>query len=180
MKRKSAVSFLLAIALMLTLIPAYAETSANTLLQCIDLLAPKGWIINASYTVAKDTYGDIENDIGAADESAYVASAKGTYYTFDEAKFVAGTNKGDQIFELRSFDDRLSAIKLKDVTGYFGTPDHETKTKTERFLSYKVTDDLNLKFVFPTKGSNPTLSHYCVFYPAGTINMMADDPGRQW
>lgn len=180
MKRKSALSILLAVVLTLTLVTAYAESNAKTLLKSIDKLAQKGWVINASYAVKSDTIDAIIDDLGEADSSDYVASAKGTYYTFTKAKIVAGVNKGEQIFELRSFDSRLSGIKLKDVTAYFGKPDHETKTKTERFLSYRITDELNLKFVFSAKGTNPTLTHYCVFYPKGTVNMMADDPGRKW
>ena len=96
MKRKSALSILVAIVLMLTFVSANAETNAKTLLKSIDKLAQKGWTINASYTVGSDTIDVIENDIGKADSSGYIASAKGTYYTFTKAKIVAGVNKANR------------------------------------------------------------------------------------
>lgn len=178
--KKRLISILLALTLCLAVLPASAETGASALLKSIDRLGQKGWALNAPYAAGSDTIGDVMDDLGEADSSGYVASAKGTYYTYAKEKLVFGVNKGDQIFEIRSYDARLSKIKLSDVTAYFGEPDHLTRTKTELFISYKLTKDLNVKFVFPRKGKNPAVSHYCVFYPAGTVNMMADDPGRQW
>ncbi len=178
--KKRLISILLVLTLCLAVLPASAETSANALLKSIDRLGQKGWALNASYTAGSDTIEDVMDDLGEADSSSYVASAKGTYYTYGKEKLVFGVNKGEQIFEIRCYDARLSKIKLSDVTGYFGEPDHLTRTKTELFISYKLTKDLNVKFVFPRKGKNPAVSHYCVFYPAGTVNLMADDPGRKW
>lgn len=40
-----------------------------------------------------------------------------------------------------------------------------------------------IEFVFPlsaANNSNPMMNHYLVLYPAGTVNSMAGDPGRQW
>lgn len=169
-----------AVALLLAAAPAFAEANAKALLKSISNLAGQGWVLNASYTTGEDTIDAVEAEWGTADSSDYVASAKGTYYTYAKEKVAFGVNKGMQIFEIRSYDARLSKIRLQDVTAYFGEPDHLTRSKTELFISYKITDDLNVKFVFPRAGKNPAVSHYCVFYPAGTINMMADDPGRQW
>jgi hypothetical protein len=178
--KKRLISILLALTLCLVVLPASAETSANALLKSIDKLGQKGWVLNASYATGKDTIGVAMDELGEADSRDYVASAKGTYYTYNKARLVIGANKGDQIFEIRSYDARLAKIKLTDVTGYFGEPDHLTRSKTELFISYKLTNDLNIKFVFPRKGKNPAVSHYCVLYPAGTVNMMADDHGRKW
>ncbi len=179
-KRNKLISILLALILYLAVLPASAETNANALLKSIDRLGRKGWVLNASFAARSDTIDVVIDELGEADSSDYVASAKGTYYTYGKEKLVFGVNKGEQIFEIRSFDARLSKIKLTDVTKYFGEPDHLTRSKTELFISYRVTKDLNVKFVFPRKGKNPAISHYCVFYPAGTVNMMADDPGRKW
>jgi len=178
--KKRLLTLLVAAALVLTAVPALAEANAKALLKSISKLAGKGRVLNASYAAGEDTIDSVEADWGAADKSDYVASAKGTYYTYDKEKVVFGVNKGMQIFEVRSYDARLSKIKLQDVTAYFGEPDHLTRSKTELFISYRITDDLNVKFVFPRVGKNPAVSHYCVFYPAGTVNMMADDPGRKW
>lgn len=178
--KKRFISILVALVLCLAVLPASAETDAGALLKSIDVLGKMGWVLNAPYKVESDTIDAVMDDLGAADSSNYVDSAKGTYYAYDAEKLVFGVNKGDQIFEIRSYDARLSAITLSDVTGYFGDPEHLTRSDTELFISYKLTDDFNIKFVFPRQGTNPAVSHYCVIYPAGTVNMMADDPGREW
>jgi len=177
---KKVISLILALVLCCAALPAAAETDARALLQSIDLLGQMGWVLNAPYKVESDTIEAVTGELGEADSSDYVASAKGTYYTYGAEKLVIGVNKGEQIFEIRSFDDRLSEITLSDVTDYFGDPEHLTRSDAELFVSYKLTDDFNIKFVFPRQSTNPAVSHYCVIYPAGTVNMMADDPGREW
>ena len=107
----------------------------------------------------------------------YVHDAKGVYYTYKENSMTFGCNKGEQIFEIRSYDDKLKNLSLSDINEYFGMPDYENKTsKGEKVIGYKVSDLYKLLFVFDDK----TLDHYSVFYPEITANYMADDPGRQW
>ncbi len=183
MKLGRPVSILVALVLCLAVLPvasARAETDAQALLSSIDLLARQGWILNCGYRVEKDTVDEVTDEIGKPDSSAYVASAKGTYATFNQARIVVGFNKGDQIFELRSMDARLSDITLKDVQTFYGAPDHTASGNGEQYLSYKLSDSLNIKFVFSATGKNPKLSHYNVLWPEGSANLMADDPGRTW
>lgn len=53
--------------------------------------------------------------------------------------------------------------------------------KNERIIGYKVNDDFKLLFVFSdSKSEVSVLDHYSVLYPRGTVNSMADDPGREW
>lgn len=52
--------------------------------------------------------------------------------------------------------------------------------KNERIIGYKVNDDFKLLFVFSdSKSEVSVLDHYSVLYPRGTVNSMADDPGRE-
>ena len=181
MKRIRWISVVLAVMVCFFALPAAnAETDAKALLKSIDLLAQQGWILNCAYRVQEDTVDEVTDALGEADSSDYVASAKGTYATFDKAGIVVGFNKGDQIFELRSMDARLSGIKLNDVKAYYGDPDHTASGSGEQYLSYTLSDSLNIKFVFSSSGKNPKLLHYNVLWPEGTVNMMADDPGRTW
>ncbi len=183
MKMAKPVSILMALFLCLALLPvapARAETDAQALLSSIDLLARQGWVLNCSYRVGSDTSGDVTSDLGEPDASDYVASAKGRYATYEQACIVVGYNKGEQIFELRSLDERLSAITLRDVKAFYGEPDHTASGGGEQYLSYKLSEKLNIKFVFASTGKNPALKHYNVLWPQGTVNMMADDPGRTW
>jgi hypothetical protein len=183
MKMAKPVSILMALVLCLALLPvapARAETDSKALLTAIDLMARQGWILNSSYRVESDTDEDVTKDLGEPDSSDYVAAAKGRYATYDQAHIVVGYNKGEQIFELRSFDERLGAIKLNDVKAFYGKPDHTASGNGEQYLSYKLDEELNIKFVFSSSGKNPKLKHYNVLWPQGTVNMMADDPGRTW
>lgn len=160
--------------------PARAQSDATALLNSIDLLARQGWVLNCGCRVESDTADELTEQLGKPDKSDYVASAKGTYLTYERARIVAGINKGDQIFELRSTDARLDAIALSDVQAYFGAPDHTEKSGGEQYLSYVLSDALNIKFVFSSTGKDPSLKHYNVLWPKGTANLMADDPGRTW
>jgi hypothetical protein len=183
MKMAKPVSILMALILCLAVLPASsarAGTDADALLNAIDLLARQGWILNCGYRLEENTVDDVTDDIGEPDESSYVESAKGTYATFDQARIVVGFNKGEQIFELRSFDARLGGVKLNDVKAYYGEPDHKSTGSGEQYLSYKLSDKLNIKFVFSSTGKNPSLKHYNVLWPEGSANLMADDPGRTW
>jgi len=183
MKRIKPVSILVALIMTLALLPAvsaHAETDAGALLNSIDLLARQGWILNCGYRLEENTVDDVTDDIGMPDKTAYVESAKGTYATFDQALFAVGFNKGDQLFELQSFDARLGGIKLSDVKAFYGEPDHKTTGSGEQHLSYRLTDKLNIKFIFSSSGKNPALKHYNVLWPEGTANLMAGDPGRTW
>jgi hypothetical protein len=183
MKTKKLFAIIMALALFLAALPAapaLAETDSKALLTSIDLLARQGWILNCGYRVQSDTVDKLTDDLGEPDSSDYVASAKGTYVTYEGEHIVAGFNKGMQLFELRSSDPRLKAITLKDVKSFYGAPDHTATSGGEQYLSYKLDDNLNIKFVFSSSGKNPTLKHYNVLWPKGTVNMMADDPGRSW
>ena len=91
--------------------------------------------------------------------------------------FAFGCNKGDQIFEIRSYDENLKSLSISDVESYFGKVDYENKTTIgEKVIGYKISKNYKLLLVF----DNNILDHYSVFYPEITSNLMADDQGRQW
>lgn len=55
------------------------------------------------------------------------------------------------------------------------------KSVDEIIIGYVINEDFKILFVF-RQGyeENPKLDYYNVFYLRGTINMMADDQGREW
>ena len=114
---------------------------------------------------------------GTYSESNYVENAKGIYYNYSNKNFAFGCNKGDQIFEIRSYDENLKSLSISDVESYFGKVDYENKTTIgEKVIGYKISKNYKLLLVF----DNNILDHYSVFYPEITSNLMADDQGRQW
>ena len=124
-----------------------------------------------------DNISDVEKIYGTYSESNYVENAKGIYYNYSNKNFAFGCNKGDQIFEIRSYDENLKSLSISDVESYFGKADYENKTTIgEKVIGYKISKNYKLLLVF----DNNILDHYSVFYPEITSNLMADDQGRQW
>lgn len=147
------------------------------LIEYIKNESKKGFNICCNNIKLGDNISDVIDIYGQATNHNYVHDAKGVYYTYKENSMTFGCNKGEQIFEIRSYDDKLKNLSLSDINEYFGMPDYENKTsKGEKVIGYKVSDLYKLLFVFDDK----TLDHYSVFYPEITANYMADDPGRQW
>lgn len=159
------------------------STSHVTILDNIKKLALEGKIINSEFGVKNSNLSDIEKKLGTADKTEWVASAKGNYSTFSKHNLVFGSNKGAQIFEARSFDPSLKNLTLLEIKSTYGTPAHDVKSNGEEIIGYTAGNEYKLLFVFsaPTKSnSDPKLDHYSVLYPKGTVNSMANDPGREW
>jgi hypothetical protein len=163
---------------------ASSENNAQkTILDSIKKSAGEGKIINCDFPVKSTTLQDIEKKWGKSDKFEWIADAKGNYSTYSKNNVVFGTNKGDQVFEVRSFDSQLKQITLSDVKDYFGKPDHDIKYNGEEIIGYVSGNENKILFVFkePTESnSNPQLDHYSILYPKGTVNNMAGDPGREW
>ncbi len=160
-----------------------SQADNKTILDNIKKLAIEGKIINSEFGVKNSNLSDIEKKLGTADKTDWVASAKGNYSTFSKHNLVFGSNKGAQIFEARYFDPSLKNLTLSEIKSAYGTPAHDVKSNGEEIIGYTAGDEYKLLFVFsaPTKtNSNPKLDHYSVLYPKGTVNSMADDPGREW
>ncbi|MBM7871361.1 hypothetical protein JOC70_002859 [Clostridium pascui] len=163
--------------------PIKQDSSQKILLDSIKNLAKVGKIINCDFQVKSNVIEDVEKNWGRADKTDWVPKAKGNYATYSKYNIAFGFNKGSQIFEARSFDSRLKQISLSMLKKDFGTPEYDVKYNGEEIIGYTVGEEFKVLFVFPqpTKNSNdPLMDHYSVLYPRGTVNNMADDPGRQW
>ncbi|MDL2206286.1 YjgB family protein [Eubacteriales bacterium OttesenSCG-928-N13] len=180
MKRTSFLALILALALCLIAIPATAAHSPEKLLRSIESLAEEGGILNCDFQVKSSTIDEIIDELGSPNRSNYVKSAHGTYATFSSDNVVVGYGKGDQVFELRSYSKRLHVITERNVTTYFGEPDHTSSLDGQRIISYVLNDEFNVKFVFDTKNADAPLNHYNVIWLEGTENDMAGDHGRNW
>ncbi len=146
-------------------------------------LAKQGKIINCDFATKTTTIATVMKAWGQANKTDYIAAAKGTYATYTTHNAVFGFNKGDQIFEIRSFDTQLKSLSLTKVIEIFGTPAYNSKTSNEEIIGYTAGTEFKIELVFslPTKDHpSPVIEHYNVLYPRGTVNSMADDSGRQW
>lgn len=163
-------------------VTAADDSAQKALLHDIRTAAQTGHIINCDYALKSDIVA-IEDAWGAPDTSEYVQAAKGTYALYEARDVAFGFNKGAQVFEVRSFDDRLGQLRFSAVTAEFGDPPYHVTTASEEIIGYYAGTEYKLLLVFPRiegGNTNPALTHYSVFYPDGTVNMMADDPGREW
>ena len=157
--------------------------SAKELLQNIKQLAEQGKVMNSVFPVKTTAMENVKSQWGEPEKTEWVAAAKGNYATYSYHAIVFGFNKGTQIFEVRSFDKQLQNISLTKTKEVFGTPAYDVKVNGEEIIGYTAGQEFKIEFVFPqpTSGnSDPVIDHYLVLYPQGTVNSMADDPGRQW
>ncbi len=156
---------------------------SQALLVSIRQLAEKGKVINSDFAAKLTVIEDVEKKWGKPDSVDWVAAAKGNYAAYANHAMVFGFNKGSQIFEVRSFDKQLQKIALSQVKDSFGTPAYTATVGEEDIIGYTAGEEFKILLVFPKATSanpDPALDHYSVLYPQGTVNSMANDPGRQW
>lgn len=159
------------------------ENSQKTLIDNITQLARQGKIINSDFSVKVTTIQDIEESLGKADTSNFVSEAKGIYYTFYKDNVAFGCNKGDQVFEARSFDSKLGELSIYAVKKVLGEPAYSSKYDNEQIIGYTAGNEYKILFVFKQSKDSENdlvLDHYSVLYPKGTVNNMSGDPGREW
>ncbi len=159
------------------------EATQKTLLLSMQSAAKQGKVLNIDFPVKDTVFDDVQSKWGKEDKSEYIADAKGTYATYAKRNAVFGYNKGSQLFEVRSSDSGLKGISMSQVKKVYGDPAYDKKVGSDEILGYVVTKEFKILLVFPQPKSasdDPKLDHYSVFYPRGTVNSMADDPGREW
>ena len=159
------------------------NNSQKTLLTNIMKLARQAKIINSEFSCKTTVIETIEKKLGKPEKIDWVPKAKGNYATYSKYNVVFGFNKGSQIFEIRSFDSSLSRLSLSMVKKSFGTPAYDVKSNGQEIIGYTAGQEYKLLLVFPVQtkaNTDPLLDHYSVLYPKGTVNMMADDHGREW
>ncbi|OPJ63833.1 YjgB family protein [Clostridium oryzae] len=155
--------------------------SQKALLTNIMKLAKSGKVINCNFSAKFTNMASVEEKWGKADTSEWVSKAKGTYATYAKHNIVLGFNKGEQIFEVRSFDKKLNTITLNGIKKYYGKPAHDVNPNGEKIIGYVISKNFKILFVFPkNKNGDAVLNHYSILYPQGTVNYMSGDLGRQW
>lgn len=163
--------------------PEQKEDAQKTLLNEIMRLARQGKIINCNFPVETTVIGTVKEQWGEPDKDEYIFTAKGSYATYTKRDVVFGYNKGCQIFDVRSYAENIKRLSMNKVKEILGTPTNTHTYDTEEMLVYQAGEKYQLLFLFPKatqQNPNPNLDHYNVFYPRGTVNMMAGDPGIKY
>lgn len=159
------------------------NNSQEELLKDMMKLAQQGKIINSEFAAKTTVIEEVEKKLGKVDKVEWIPEAKGNYVAYPKYNLAFGFNKGMQVFEVRSFDSKLKSITLSMVKKAYGKPAYDVKVNGEEIIGYTAGQEFKILLVFKEPSSsnkNPSLDHYSVLYPSGTVNMMADDPGREW
>lgn len=130
-------------------------------------LAKKGTVKNSIFPIESTTFDQITTKWGEPDQLDYVAGNR--YATFSSRGFVFGINKGEQIFDVRSYAKELQQLTFDNIKKELGTPDDVRTSSGDTIWVYHLTNKYQLKFV----GSKATIDHISVIYPAGAKNNMA-------
>jgi hypothetical protein len=162
-----------------------APDSITLLLSNIMLFAKQGKVTNSycDFLVKTNNIEDVEKKWGKADKTDWVSAAKGSYASYNKYNIVFGFNKGNQIFEIRDTDIVIKSITLSKVKAVLGSPAYDAKSNGEEIIGYIAGPEFKVEMVFPMPSKDnpdPVMNHYNVLYPAGTVNSMKNDPGRQW
>lgn len=161
----------------------YLPGTTESLLNTMMALAKQGKVMNSDFAAKTNTIEDVEKVWGKADKTDLVTSAKGFYATYSAHNVVFGFNKGNEIFEVRSYSSRLKGISLAEAKDVYGAPAYDAKVNGQEIIGYAANSTYKLELVFPLPTNSdpyPVIDHYNVLFPRGTANDMADDPGRQW
>ncbi|MHB8158514.1 MAG: YjgB family protein [Desulfocucumaceae bacterium] len=162
---------------------AVADEQKKNLISRVMDLARQGRVLNSEFALETTVIDEVEKKWGEPDKKDYVPEAKGTFVTYSGRGVVFGFNKGSQIFDIRSYDKDLKKITLAGVREVLGPPANSNKYNNQDILGYAAGDKFKIRFVFPqatAEKPNPALDHVSVFYPQGSANLMADDPGLEW
>ena len=132
----------------------------------------------AGIPFAANTSGIDEVQAAWGPPSSQTSAGAGMYATYPAKYADFGFNKGDQVFDVRCYSPQLQAITYSQVRKVLGDPGIVRHTSSQTILLYATGVDFQLLWIFPAPGSSqpdPHLDHISVFYPRGTVNLMAQN-----
>ncbi|WP_160677343.1 YjgB family protein [Clostridium sp. C8-1-8] len=150
------------------------SSQSVVLLNNIYALSKEGKVPECEFICKTNILDDVIKKWGNPDKQDY--AGEGRYAVYSSKKIHFGVNKGEQIFDVRSFKDNLKIIKYNDVEKTLGKPSVINKTNTENILIYDVNKTYQLMLIFPKPtdtNKNPSLDHISVYSPADAKNNMA-------
>jgi hypothetical protein len=147
--------------------PNSSNPKHTTLIQEIVTLAKVGTVKNCSFPASTTVIDEVMLYWGEPDQEDFVAGNR--YFSFTSHGIVFGVNKGEQIFDVRSYSKEIQQITFDEVEKVLGKPDNVHSNSGDKIWVYNVNEKFQLKFV----GSKSTIDHISVFYPAGAKNQMA-------
>lgn len=147
--------------------------SATALVKQIIKLAEQGKTIDIPYAVQQNV-GVVQKAWGKPDSQN--SAGAGIYATYGSHQAAFGFNKGEQIFDVRSYSSKLKTITLANIEAVLGKPGDIRQTSDSVIYMYPAGPDNQLLWVFSKSSSGAaekTVNHVSVFWPQGTVDIMA-------
>lgn len=138
-------------------------------------LAKNGKVEGIPFAV-RQNFSTIEQTWGTATNQA--SAGAGTYATYSAHAAAFGFNQGEQVFDIRSYSKTLRAITLANIESVLGPPTVVRQSSDSFIYLYPAGPDYQLLWVFPKTRADqpgPTVNHISVFWPQGTVNLMAQN-----
>ncbi|MEN2465847.1 beta-N-acetylhexosaminidase [Ornithinibacillus sp. JPR2-1] len=125
--------------------------------------AKEGKLPGVSFIAGETLLDDVTDQWGDPADSS--PSGETVYIDYPDKKVALGYS-GDIIFDIRSFEDRLSDVRFADIIDSLGEADEQRYYEDDQvdqiILVYQVNDTYQLKWVLPRpidKEDNPALHH---------------------
>lgn len=102
----------------------------------------------------------------------------GIYATYSDRAVTFGYNKGNQIYDVRSYDKDLQLITLSQVKSKMGQATTDNIVQQEEILTYELNEQFQLKFIFTLpeqEQGDAVLDHIAVISNQAATNLMADN-----
>jgi hypothetical protein len=135
-------------------------------------LAREGRVFNTKFQVEKNTIDQVETKYGKG-KSGEAAEPWNRYVTYSSRNLSFGFNKGDQIYDVRSYDPTLQELRLWEVKKVLGKPDDTKSYQKQAIYIYQVTKEIQLKWVFSSSDPEANVDHISVINPQLSKNLMA-------
>jgi hypothetical protein len=149
--------------------PQTQPADRKRLVQEIMTLAKLGQVPNCPFTADQSLIDEVKQAWGEPDRQDAVG--KGIYATYEKRGFTFGFNKGNQIFDVRTYAEDVRQLDLETVKKELGEPDHineysDETTPLQDIYVYNAGSLYELQLIFPkVTAQNPTprLDHISVY-----------------
>lgn len=153
--------------------PTSSSTAVMAFVRQSMHLAKEGQVVGVQYAVQQNLDA-VETAWGHSDSQS--SAGAGIYVTYGSRATAFGINKGGQIFDIRSYSSQVHSITLRDIETVLGKPGEIRYTSDSVIYMYPAGPNNQLLWVFSktNKGkTKATVDHVSVFWPQGTVNIMA-------
>lgn len=146
-----------------------SSASAEAQLKDILVLARKGLVKGSEFAAHTGLIDEVEKKWGKADQID--SAGKGLYATYKNRGITFGFNKGELIFDVRSYDPELHKLTLPAIEKTLGKPKETAKNGDDQIYVFEASEQFELKFVIPA--ATGKVDHISVFSPQDAKNNMA-------